>query len=140
MIAQLPEAGFPSNSAVKLSARRQQAARWFRGTVFSVSTSGTEHVLASFCRGQPDGADPIADLIAIDDLLLPRHDVYGRRVAQLQVVTGRFHILRPSSTSTVLYRLTRHAGWRDPATACSISTARCIARPSLMAQVALDGL
>jgi uncharacterized repeat protein (TIGR03803 family) len=38
------------------------------GTVFSITTSGTEKVLYSF-QGDPDGAYPVAGLVNVKDML-----------------------------------------------------------------------
>lgn len=65
------------------------------GTVYSISTSGTEKVLYSFRDGS-DGADPVASLIKVGDRLYGTTDGYtfgGNGTIFNVTTTGREKVL-----------------------------------------------
>jgi uncharacterized repeat protein (TIGR03803 family) len=67
------------------------------GTVFSVTTSGTESVLYSF-KGSEDGSSPDAGLLNVNDTL------YGTTYTGGANEDGTVFSVTPSGTETVLYR------------------------------------
>lgn len=109
----LPEAGLVKLGG-KLYGTTSAGGTSDRGTVFSVSTAGTERVLHSF-QGTPDGADPIADLIAIDGTLYGTTLTGGTGCPTLGGC-GTVFSISPSGTYTVLYRFTGTPDGENPAT------------------------
>lgn len=68
------------------------------GTVFSITTNGTENVLHTFPAARPDGKNPVAPLIALKGKLYGTTSVGGKQVANggtfFSVTTGgKFKVL-----------------------------------------------
>ncbi|MGB8907716.1 MAG: choice-of-anchor tandem repeat GloVer-containing protein [Candidatus Cybelea sp.] len=82
------------------------------GTVFSVTASGTEHVLHSF-QGGSDGEYPQAGLIAVDGTLYGTTAVGGG--AGCSMGCGTVFSITPSGTQTILHRFTGGADGVFPA-------------------------
>ena len=99
------------------------------GTVFAITTSGTETVLYSFGQsGYSDGSVPTDDLIAVAGTL------YGTTSAGGAHDDGMVFAMTPSGEEKVLHGFKGSPDGFDPFLALSTSRARSTARPNTRVQ------
>ncbi|HEY6325590.1 MAG TPA: choice-of-anchor tandem repeat GloVer-containing protein [Candidatus Cybelea sp.] len=79
---------------------------YFCGTVFSITTNGTENVLYCFCYGTGDGLHPAAGLIDVNGTLYGTTE-YGGDTAICSNGCGTVFSVTTAGTEKVLYRFGR---------------------------------
>jgi uncharacterized repeat protein (TIGR03803 family) len=79
------------------------------GTVFSISTTGTERVLHSFAGPPDDGMDAAASLIDVDGML------YGTTITGGTYGDGTVFTITTTGTEQVVYSFTNASGGHTPA-------------------------
>jgi uncharacterized repeat protein (TIGR03803 family) len=83
------------------------------GTVFSITTTGTETVLHSFiggCKGCPDGSLPTGALINVKGTLYGTTNGGGGLYSSAYYCCGTFYSISMTGKEKVLYRFTLHEG------------------------------
>ncbi|HET6275361.1 MAG TPA: choice-of-anchor tandem repeat GloVer-containing protein [Candidatus Cybelea sp.] len=77
--------------------------KWGRGTVFSLTPTGSEKVLHSFYGGQSDGAWPDGGLVYLNGLLYGTTTAGGSQYASRDIGDGVVFSITPTGTENILY-------------------------------------
>ena len=135
------EVGEPAASLIDVKGTLYGTTFESGGTVFSITTSGAEHVLQSFVGGSTDGSEPVASLINVKGSLYGTTRYGGSRYSGGTVFSvsttgaehvihsfvggstdGRYPVASLIGVKGTLYGTTSYGGMHDDGTVFSIST------------------